>query len=197
VTKTFRIPVSNGLLEHCDIIGISVWLFLWCIDKTTREKRDDSGHLYGIVLGGMPCRDEDIADQLKVSVNTIRNWRTKLSKLGYIRTKRAPNGHIIHVAKSKKWVSSDSQNVVSPSGKKESQKAGSQVNSDSQEVVNHSGQSEPQTLPSDSQLPRPDSQDLRPDCTKVQRHNKRQRVFLHNQKRLGKNRKARKRWSIT
>lgn len=108
--KTFTIPVSNGLLEHCSLIGQAVWLFLWCIDKTTKEKVDEkTGDRFGIVLGGMPVRDEDIAESLFVSARTIRVWRRKLARVGYIKIKRAPYGFIIKVAKSKKWKVSELQ----------------------------------------------------------------------------------------
>jgi hypothetical protein len=103
-TKTFKIPVSNGLLGHCPEMGESIWYFLWCIDKTTREVADGTGNLIGTVLGGMPCCDEDVAGTLGREVKTIRRWRKHLTKTGYIQTKRTPIGYSIKVSKSKKWV---------------------------------------------------------------------------------------------
>jgi hypothetical protein len=116
--KTFRIPVSNGLLEHCNQMGEAIWLFLWYIDKTTKEKADDSGDTGGAVLGGMPIRDSDAASALGREVKTIRRWRAHLTKAGYIDTKRTPVGYSIKVRKSKKWVKNQNKgadiNVQSP-----------------------------------------------------------------------------------
>ena len=76
--QTYRIPVSNGILEHCQKIGASIWFFLWCVDKTTKEITDESGNRVG-----------------------------QLSMLGYIKATRTPNGHTLLVAKSKKWAAAD------------------------------------------------------------------------------------------
>ena len=38
---TFAIPISSGLLAHCQKIGIAVWVFLWMIDRTTKEVSSD------------------------------------------------------------------------------------------------------------------------------------------------------------
>jgi hypothetical protein len=115
--KTFSIPVSNGLLEHCAVMKEAVWLFMWYIDKTTKEKPDGNGtgNLVGAVLGGMPCRDEDAASALGREVKTIRRWRKHLTKEGYIELKRTPIGYKIWVKKSKKWVGKGAdKNVQSP-----------------------------------------------------------------------------------
>src|ERR1700722_575513 len=102
--QTFRIPVSNGLFEHCAAMGEAIWYFLWCIDKTTKEKQDDdgTGNLVGAVLGGMPVRDSIAALELGREVKTIRRWRGQLTEQGYIETKRTPIGYKIWVKKSKK-----------------------------------------------------------------------------------------------
>lgn len=104
---TFRIPVSNGLLEHCAVMGEAIWYFLWAIDKTTKEKTDadGTGNLIGAVLGGMPVRDEIAARELGREVKTIRRWRKHLTEQGYIETRRTPVGYVVWVKKSKKkWV---------------------------------------------------------------------------------------------
>jgi hypothetical protein len=102
IERTYRFGVSTGLFEHCMIIGDAVWYLLWSIDRTTEEKDGD-----GKVLGGMPIHDSRPAEELGVSVWTIRRWRNKLTKAGYIKTTRTPNGHSVTVAKSKKWVDKD------------------------------------------------------------------------------------------
>lgn len=102
---TFKIPVSNGILtpEHYQRMGDGVWYFMWCVDRTTKELADGTGSVYGIVLGGMPCHDQNIARSFGVHVNTVRAWRIKLTKEKYIQTTRTPNGYSIKVLKSKKW----------------------------------------------------------------------------------------------
>jgi hypothetical protein len=112
--KTFRIPVSSGLLEHCAEMGEAIWLFLWYIDKTTKEKTNGSGDTLGAVLGGMPCRDSDAADALGISRRQIGRWRSHLTAKNYIETTRTPVGYSIKVKKSKKWIVKGSdKNVVS------------------------------------------------------------------------------------
>jgi hypothetical protein len=132
--KTFSIPVSNGILtaEHYKRMKDAVWYFLWCVDRTTKEVADESGNVYGVVLGGMPCRDEDLAGTFGVHVNTIRKWRKRLTKEGYIETTRTPIGYSIKVVKSKKWVGKGAKNVV-PLKK-----------SDPHKTVGHSAASDPQ-----------------------------------------------------
>lgn len=119
---TFRIPVSNGILtpEHYQRMGDSIWYFMWCVDRTTKEVADGTGNVYGTVLGGMPCHDKDIASSFGVHVNTIRTWRIRLTKEKYIKATRTPNGYSIKVLKSKKWPNrltenSESQKTVSHS----------------------------------------------------------------------------------
>jgi len=53
--KTYRIPVSTGIFEHCSKIKDALWLFLWYIDKTTTSGTE------GKVLGGSPITDEEPA----------------------------------------------------------------------------------------------------------------------------------------
>lgn len=109
---TFRIPVSTGIFDHYKKLKSSIWLFFWYIDKTTVEEDG-----YGHVLGGKPVLDSVPAKVLGVSNDTIAAWRENLERHGYIRARRTPYGHVISVAKSKKWVgkkpSEMSQNPVS------------------------------------------------------------------------------------
>src|SRR5437660_696837 len=98
--QTFRIPVSSGLFEHCREMGEAIWLFLWYIDKTTKEKTNGTGDVIGAVLGGMPCRDSDAASALQVSTRQIGRWRKHLTEKNYIETTRTPVGHSVRVKKS-------------------------------------------------------------------------------------------------
>ena len=115
---TFRIPVSTGILDHYKKLKSSIWLLLWYVDKTTVEENG-----YGHVLGGKPVLDSLAAKALGMSDDMIAAWRENLERHGYIRARRTPYGHVIYVAKSKKWVgkkpsemsqNSESQNSQNP-----------------------------------------------------------------------------------
>jgi hypothetical protein len=121
MADTYPIYVSNGILtqQHYEKIGDAIWYFMWCIDKTTREKTDAAGNIYGVVLGGMPVHDSSVASTFGVHVNTARNWRINLTEARYIKATRTPNGWSIQVAKSKKMHkrvtnNCDSQKIVTP-----------------------------------------------------------------------------------
>ena len=45
-------PISSGILAHCQKIGIAVWVFIWMIDRTTKEVPTDDGYADGMVYGG-------------------------------------------------------------------------------------------------------------------------------------------------
>lgn len=96
---------KSGILtvEHRDSIGIAIWEFLWCVDRTTREYVDEEGNRWGLVLGGTPIQAEDIKANIGTHVQTIRKNLRRLEEKGYIRLKRIPYGHLIEVAKSAKW----------------------------------------------------------------------------------------------
>jgi hypothetical protein len=99
--ETFRIPISTGIFDHCPEIGEAVWLFMFYIDRTTKEVARD-GESIGFVYGGRPCDDADAASTLCRSISTIRRWRRRLTIGGYIRIKRTPVGYVITVCNSKK-----------------------------------------------------------------------------------------------
>ena len=75
-------PVYEGLLDpkHIQKIGGSLWLFLWCIHRTTTE--DDEG--VGWVLGRKALTYAGIAEDLGQPVRKIRRWKTTLERGGYI-----------------------------------------------------------------------------------------------------------------
>ena len=57
---SYYIPITNTLLEakHIDSMGLSIWLFMWFIDRMT--KIDGNGN--GKVLGG---RSEEHTSELQ------------------------------------------------------------------------------------------------------------------------------------
>ena len=102
--KTFRIPISTGLFEHCPDMLDAIWLFIWYIDKTTKEIEDEeTNDRTGIVLGGMPIVDAKPAAALGVPVKTIRRWRKMLADGGYAVFCRTPYGYSVTLPNSKKW----------------------------------------------------------------------------------------------
>lgn len=101
--KTFRIPVSTGIFDHCLRIGGAIWLLLFCIDRTTEEVRMPDGRYTGRVLGGRPLRDAEVAAIFGCSTRTVMRWRRRLTRGGYIRSRRTPYGSVIEVVNSQKW----------------------------------------------------------------------------------------------
>lgn len=98
--RTYNIPVSNGILarKHMTKIGEALWLFLWCIDKTTKEIEGR-----GLVYGGMPIKSTKLAKELNKSPKTIDRWLNTLRRGHYIKTVRTSYGLKIAVNKSKKF----------------------------------------------------------------------------------------------
>jgi hypothetical protein len=102
--KSFRLPIWSGILEHHKRMGDAIWLFIWCIDKTTKERTTEGGERLGAILRGAPIRDGDIAQSIPGSSRKlVRKWRQRLVAGGYLIQKRTPYGHILEVYKSKKW----------------------------------------------------------------------------------------------
>jgi hypothetical protein len=101
--RKFWIPVWNGIFEHREKMTDALWLFLWYIDKTTREEDGGEGGKVGRVLGGKPIRDSEVAPELQCTKRTICTWRNRLQKHGYIKVIRTPYGYTVRVLKSKKW----------------------------------------------------------------------------------------------
>ncbi len=102
--KTYRIPVSNGIFEHYPRLKDSRWLLDLYVDWTTKEVPVADGSFDGLVLGGKPIRDVDTAGAFKCNPRTTRRWRQRLARYGYISQLRTPNGYVIRVKKSKKWL---------------------------------------------------------------------------------------------
>jgi len=115
--RKFWIPVWNGIFEHREKIADALWLFLWYIDKTTREEDGGEGGKVGHVLGGKPIRDSEVAPELQCTKRTICTWRNRLQQHGYIKATRTPYGHTVRVLKSKKWFGKNPEPHSTESGK--------------------------------------------------------------------------------
>jgi hypothetical protein len=102
---TFAIPISSGLLAHCQKIGIAVWVFLWMIDRTTKEVPAADGYAEGLVYGGKAIRAYDIGLDLDVPTRTIQAHLDRLVAQGYLRrinrTQGVASGYAVQ--RSKKW----------------------------------------------------------------------------------------------
>jgi hypothetical protein len=96
--------VSNGLLEHKDRMGATIWEYLWLIDKVTKDEPDGQGKFNGVVLGGKPISAVAIATDLKEHVNSARANLKTLAESGYIvRTPARDSKYSYVVTNSKKW----------------------------------------------------------------------------------------------
>ena len=91
------IPVWNGILEHLDRIGMAIWLYLWCLDRITREENG-----VGYVLGGAPVKIEQMVDELGRSYRAIRR-DLKALRPQYLKLRWTPYGYVIQVLNSQKF----------------------------------------------------------------------------------------------
>ncbi|WP_052675915.1 MarR family transcriptional regulator [Paenibacillus sp. IHBB 10380] len=112
---SYPFPIYSGLLEpeHYNKISTAIWLFLWCISSVTKDKEDEEGVSWGIVLGNKPIKLEDLSEQFGVAKKTISRWIDTLEEHGYIRVTRAPYGLIFTVRNSKKYRNKMDKNVHS------------------------------------------------------------------------------------
>lgn len=99
------VPFSNGALRppHVKQIGPAFPLFLPYEDKVTKGDGKD-----GVVLGGRPVTDGEMAKELGLHQRTAAEHRLRLAKHGYISTKRTGRGNIVSLKKAKKllWLRS-------------------------------------------------------------------------------------------
>lgn len=105
MSDSFYFPVFSGVLtpKHVDQIGPALWEFLWLVAKTTKEITEDNETI-GIVLGGRPIKNLEIANELGNSLRATERNISRLRKHGYIITKRTPYGNIFKVRNSKKFL---------------------------------------------------------------------------------------------
>jgi hypothetical protein len=91
--------VWNGIFDHFSRIGIAIWVFLWLIDRVTKE-RDGVGK----VLGGKAIKIREIASGIKgATYQMVRDQLDLLEHQGYITRKRTAYGFVIDVQNSRKW----------------------------------------------------------------------------------------------
>ena len=113
---THVIPVSNGIFEDCQQIGVALWVFLWMLDRTTKEAPGDDGQIEGLVYGGRPIPARDIGNDLQMTVRTVHAHLKHLLDAGYLRTisfgDGIPPGY--RVLKSKKWALESAEPQTSP-----------------------------------------------------------------------------------
>ena len=95
----YYITISNGLLKdsHYIRMGMSVWLYMWFIDKVTKIDEDGTGW----VFGGKPIQLKEI-DVEKMSYRSIQRYLAILKTEQYIIVKYTMRGIIIGVKKVKK-----------------------------------------------------------------------------------------------
>jgi len=94
-------------------MGMSLWVFIWLIDKTTLEYTDEHGVRWGRVLGGKPIKYQDIVNNLKISLRTAKYYIATLRRENYIRIKRHSYGIAVEVRNSRKWVSRSAKSCPS------------------------------------------------------------------------------------
>ncbi|MEN6370915.1 MAG: helix-turn-helix domain-containing protein [Armatimonadota bacterium] len=99
-TDSYPFTVWSGLLtpEHVHNIGPASWVYMWCIDRITKEEDG-----LGIVLGGKPVTYEDISRDLGIPVPTVRKHVSRLKAYGYLEIIRTQSAIKIFVTKSKKF----------------------------------------------------------------------------------------------
>jgi hypothetical protein len=103
--STFAIPISSGIFAHCQKIGIAIWVFIWMIDRTTKEVPTEDGCAEGLVYGGKAIRAREIAQDLGMATRTVHAHIEQLISAGYLRRidygEGLPSGY--SVVRSKKW----------------------------------------------------------------------------------------------
>lgn len=112
--ESYPITIWSGLLTPCHRarIGIAIWVFWWCIRRTTYEKDG-----VGYVLGGSRVKVARLADELGISERSVRSDLARLRQGGYIEVRRVPYGLVITVLRSKRWVLSKREATSFPSEK--------------------------------------------------------------------------------
>ncbi|GIO84573.1 phage-like element PBSX protein XkdB [Paenibacillus faecis] len=143
---SYPFPLYSGLLEpgHYNKIGSAIWLFLWCISSITKEKEDEEGVTWGIVLGNKPIKLSEIAKRYDVNEKTVSRWLDTLEDHHYIRVTRAARGLIIEVKNSKKWsdknvrLHESDQTKMSDHGVNDKTKMSDQSNGDKTILSDHS-----------------------------------------------------------
>lgn len=93
-------------------MGIAIWVYEWCLRRTTCEKDG-----LGLVLGGSRIKVVRLARELGVSERSIKTDLARLRRYGYLQIKRIPYGLIIAVLRSKRGLGSKRSAETRMSGK--------------------------------------------------------------------------------
>lgn len=115
--KKVFIPLAIGILDkhHVREIGEAIWVYLWLINRTTKEVESLSGKL-GMVLNGRPVPSGTIAEELGLLPRTVRSHLQRLAEKSYIDIQsKGGGGQVIAVCKSKKWIQRKPQPSSQPS----------------------------------------------------------------------------------
>jgi hypothetical protein len=101
-------PVSVGLLDprHVKAIDPSspVWVYLWLLNRVTRDECCSGDDFLGIVLRGRPVSIREIADELGMKERACRRHLARLVRTGYVHQKKTGVGSCTYaVTKSKRW----------------------------------------------------------------------------------------------
>jgi hypothetical protein len=118
-------PVASGLLEQKHVKqmpGQSLYVYLWFVNRVTSDAESGNGHYDGAVLGGKPVNLGRIAEELGMTLRTVRRYATGLVKHGYLTSKKTGSGACIYaITKSKKWLwRRNSHNIAKPATIKDS-----------------------------------------------------------------------------
>lgn len=102
--KRILIRLPEDYLPYKLLIGEAIYLYLWCIYRTTAEYAAGAhGRRIGLVLGGAPKKDSEIAGELGCSTKTVQRWRKKLEEYDLIHTKQVGRGTMYAVTDSYKF----------------------------------------------------------------------------------------------
>lgn len=102
--RTF--PVSAGLLDPCHVhaIGGALWVYLWFVNRVTRDEQRAGEDFVGIVLNGRPLSIDEIAEELGFDYHACRRHLARLVKTGYVERRKTGAGMFSYaVTKSKRW----------------------------------------------------------------------------------------------
>ena len=99
-------PVSAGLLDprHVRTIGRAVWVYLWFLNRVTRDEQRGADEFVGIVLNGRSVSIDEIAGELGIDYRTCRRHLARLVDAEYVLQKKTGAGTCTYaVTKSKRW----------------------------------------------------------------------------------------------
>jgi hypothetical protein len=102
--RTF--PLSTGLLDprHVKAIGRAVWVYLWFLNRVTKDEQRAVDDFVGIVLNGRPLSIDEIAEELGFDYYACRRDLARLVRAGYIERRKTGAGMFSYgVTKSKRW----------------------------------------------------------------------------------------------